>query len=146
MGYTHPMLSHRLKAARVNAGFTQDALAKSLGISQAHISQIERGDRLPSMDAAIQLAAALGVDVGWLLGEPPGGSQGQNRTDARQAILSDNKASPGLREFAEDEALVTALKVLPAEWHMLHTLDFQNPPNKTGYLSLLLHIRAICPK
>ena len=62
-------LGDRLKAARSAAEMTQEALATRSGLSKPYISMIEggsRGERL-SFDAATRLAAALNVDVAWLM-------------------------------------------------------------------------------
>ena len=124
-------------------GLSQQAFAKLCGFSQAHISQMESGDRLPSMETARTLAAALKVDLGWLIGEPDPGDVNQYRADPRAAIQADYQAAPGLRELARDEALAECLRITPAEWLCLRSIDFPSPPTRSGYLSLLLHIRDV---
>jgi transcriptional regulator with XRE-family HTH domain len=54
---------------RAARGLTLDQLAKRAGLSTAHLSRIESGDRQPSLGALISLSRALGVSVGALLGE-----------------------------------------------------------------------------
>lgn len=137
------MISNRLKSARTAAGLSQQALSKATGYSQAHISQMESGDRLPSMETARTLAMALKVDLGWLVGEPEPGEPFLYRTDPRVAIVADYQAAPGLRELARDEAVATCLQITAAEWLCLRSIAFPSPPSRAGYLSLLLHIRAI---
>lgn len=80
------MISNRLKSARLALGWSQQALSKATGYSQTHISQMESGDRLPSMETARTLATALKVDLGWLVGEPDPGDVKQYRADPRAAI------------------------------------------------------------
>lgn len=137
------MISNRLKAARTAAGLSQSALSRATGFSQAHISQMESGDRLPSMETARTLATALKVDLGWLVGEPNPGDAKQYRADPRAAILTDYQAAPGLRELASDEALTRCLSIQPDEWLCLRSIQFAQPPARQGYLSLLLHIRDV---
>lgn len=48
-------------------GATQVQRSKSLGISQAMLSQILAGDRLVSMDKAITFATVLDVRLEWLM-------------------------------------------------------------------------------
>lgn len=125
------------------AGLSQQALSKATGYSQAHISQMESGDRLPSMETARTLATALKVDLGWLIGEANPGDVNDYRADPRAAIQADYQAAPGLRELAKDEAVTSCLNVQPDEWLCLRSIAFSSPPTAKGYLSLLLHIRDV---
>jgi len=54
----------RLSALRDAAGLSLKDLAKRSGITQSHISQIERGKRDPQLTTLRALAAALKVRVG----------------------------------------------------------------------------------
>lgn len=137
------MISNRLKSARLALGWSQQALSKATGYSQTHISQMESGDRLPSMETARTLATALKVDLGWLVGEPDPGDVKQYRADPRAAILTDYQAAPGLRELARDEAVAACLQITADEWLCLRSISFPSPPTRSGYLSLLLHIRDV---
>lgn len=56
-----------LIALRVMAGFSQAELARRSGVSQGHLSQIERGDRNASPRTIKRLASGLGVPIGALL-------------------------------------------------------------------------------
>lgn len=47
-------------AARNNAGFTQKQLAKKSGLTQANISNIEKGVNLPTIDSLKKIADATG--------------------------------------------------------------------------------------
>ncbi len=65
-------LGRRLQAARVAAGFTQQALCQQAGLSYSTLTKIERGAiRAPSIFTIQSIASALGVDLGELLGQPP---------------------------------------------------------------------------
>jgi quercetin dioxygenase-like cupin family protein len=57
---------------RSAAGLTLEQLAERSGLSIAHLSRIESGDRQPSLGALISLARALGVSTAALLGEEGG--------------------------------------------------------------------------
>jgi FMN phosphatase YigB (HAD superfamily)/DNA-binding XRE family transcriptional regulator len=64
-------LGHRLQAARVAAGFTQQALCQQAGLSYSTLTKIERGAiKAPSIFTIQSIAAALGIDLGELLGQP----------------------------------------------------------------------------
>jgi DNA-binding XRE family transcriptional regulator len=57
-----------LQAARVNAGLTQEGLARSAGLGDGtHVGKIERGANAAPVTVA-KLAAALGVDAAALRG------------------------------------------------------------------------------
>ena len=66
-------LGSRLQEIREDQGVTQTELAARVRTSQSTISQIEAGDRNPSYRMLVKLAAALGVTVGYVLGEDPVG-------------------------------------------------------------------------
>jgi transcriptional regulator with XRE-family HTH domain len=67
-------LGDRLRAAREACGLTLDQLAASVGVSKAHLSRLESGDRQPSVGILVEVAAALGTRVGVLLGEDVAGA------------------------------------------------------------------------
>lgn len=54
-----------LRTARVSSGITQQRLARRAGVSQALVSLIERGRRVPSLHVANRLATACGCQL-WL--------------------------------------------------------------------------------
>jgi DNA-binding XRE family transcriptional regulator len=53
-------------AARKHRGCTQADLARVLGVSQGHLSDIERGRRQLTAAQRDQVAAHTGVEAGWL--------------------------------------------------------------------------------
>jgi len=59
----------QVRAERLRRGLTLDALAAAAGISRASLSNLERGEHSPSLTAATNVARALGVSLGNLLGE-----------------------------------------------------------------------------
>jgi DNA-binding XRE family transcriptional regulator len=52
-----------LKAARVNAGFTQKEAAKQLGISKSTLASYEMYRTIPSIDVAHKIAELYGLSV-----------------------------------------------------------------------------------
>ena len=62
-------LGSRIQEIREDQHLTQTELAARVRTSQSTISQIEAGDRNPSYRMLVKLAAALGVTVGYVLGE-----------------------------------------------------------------------------
>lgn len=53
----------QLKAARVNAGFTQDYVCKALKISKTTITNYERYRTKPDIDMAKKLADLYGMNI-----------------------------------------------------------------------------------
>ncbi len=58
-----------IEIERTKAGLTQGDLAQLSGVSQPHISSIEKGNWSPKLNTIMLIAEALGVDVNALL--PP---------------------------------------------------------------------------
>jgi transcriptional regulator with XRE-family HTH domain len=58
-----------LRACRMRALFTQEALAARASLHRTEIGLLERGARVPRIDTLLHLAAALAVEPGELLGE-----------------------------------------------------------------------------
>ena len=61
-------LPEKMKLARKNAGYTQKQVAALTGISQAIISNIENGNREPSIENLGILIDFYEVSADWILG------------------------------------------------------------------------------
>ena len=58
---------HPLTQARKRQGWTRQALAKRVGVSESTISRIESRERVPSIEVLTELASVLGwPDAEWL--------------------------------------------------------------------------------
>ena len=62
-------LGERVRGLRRARGLTQEALARSLGLSVAYVSLIERGGRNPPVTTVVAIARALGVSPREMLAE-----------------------------------------------------------------------------
>lgn len=62
-------LRQLLTEARQNAGLTQVALAKKLGRPQSFVSKFERGERRLDVIEFLDVAHALSIDPGRIIGE-----------------------------------------------------------------------------
>ena len=62
-------LGERVRGLRRTRGLTQEALARSLGLSVAYVSLIERGGRNPPVTTVVAIARALGVSPREMLAE-----------------------------------------------------------------------------
>lgn len=60
-------IGKRVRARRESLGLTQNELAGELGVTHQHISRIEGGHAVPSLDLLVGLAAKLGTTADWLL-------------------------------------------------------------------------------
>lgn len=68
MGKRKPTIGDRLRAARVERGWSQSDLARAAGCSVSRVSQIERGLVQYGAGALHRMAQALGVSVDELRG------------------------------------------------------------------------------
>ncbi|WP_333773234.1 helix-turn-helix domain-containing protein [Streptomyces sp. IBSBF 3136] len=64
-----PAVAPQLRALRRRAGLTLEAAARSAGLSPAHLSRLETGQRQPSLPMLLALARTYGTTVSELLGE-----------------------------------------------------------------------------
>jgi transcriptional regulator with XRE-family HTH domain len=56
-------MGRHLRELRVDAGVSQSALARASGVDDGHISRIEAGTAMPSLDALLSIGLALGSDL-----------------------------------------------------------------------------------
>ena len=65
------MTGHRvaMEKARRNAGYSQEALAKKVGLSRQSINTIETGSGRPSLRNAMRISKVLGHSVEDLFGD-----------------------------------------------------------------------------
>jgi transcriptional regulator with XRE-family HTH domain len=59
-----------IRSYRLRRNLTLAQLSELSGISAGHISRLENGERTPTVRLLLQLARALGVSLGALVGEP----------------------------------------------------------------------------
>ncbi|MDX3760988.1 helix-turn-helix domain-containing protein [Streptomyces mirabilis] len=66
---TLPAVAPQLRALRRRASLTLEAAARAAGLSAAHLSRLETGQRQPSLPMLLALARIYGTTVSELLGE-----------------------------------------------------------------------------
>ena len=66
-----PAVAPRLRELRRESGLTLEAAAARVGLSPAHLSRLETGQRQPSLPMLLALARAYATTVSQLLGETP---------------------------------------------------------------------------
>lgn len=68
------MLGSLLRHARKAQGLTLEAVADAVGVTHPHLSKIERGHAVPSLDLVVRLAELLKLQAAEL-GEALGGAR-----------------------------------------------------------------------
>ncbi|HZF92097.1 helix-turn-helix transcriptional regulator [Streptomyces sp.] len=53
----------RIRAVRLNANLTQEAVALAAGVDRPSVVRIEQGQQSPTLDTLIRLADAIGVPL-----------------------------------------------------------------------------------
>jgi transcriptional regulator with XRE-family HTH domain len=66
-GTKRPMINEALALARMYWGYSQIEIAQKLGVSQAMVSEIERGSKAVTLDMLDRYSLALGVRKSQLL-------------------------------------------------------------------------------
>lgn len=56
------------RTLRIKAGYTQDSLAETLGISRSAVSMYENGNREPDLETLERIADLFHVDMDYLVG------------------------------------------------------------------------------
>jgi len=91
------MNGQQLREARLREGWTQERAAERLAVTQAYLSMVERGDRIPHVETLLSLAKALGIAVSQLLvdAEEPRESSGQPPDLQLMTYLETLRLTPG---------------------------------------------------
>lgn len=71
-------IANKIIELRESVGWSQSELARQAEVTSAAISQIEKGDRMPSLIVIRKLADALNVSVSELTGDSPISSKSIN--------------------------------------------------------------------
>jgi transcriptional regulator with XRE-family HTH domain len=71
VGKLRDVLARKLRALRLEQGFSQEAFADVCSLHRTYIGSIERAERNVSLDNLERIANALGIRVSELLAETP---------------------------------------------------------------------------
>lgn len=66
----YKLVGKRVRAERLSANLTMEALAERAGISPGFIAHIERGQKFPTIRTIERIAQALNLDISELISEP----------------------------------------------------------------------------
>ena len=95
-------IGKRIKAARKACNITQECLAEKAGLSPTYIGQIERGERVPTLQSFFQLIEALDVNIADIIrGEETTGHRHDEITSGINRVVFDEKKREFLREVSE---------------------------------------------
>jgi len=86
-------MSAMLRAHRLSAGMTLEALADRVGVTKSYLSKVERGKSSPSIAIALRIAEALSVDAADIFGTPDA-DRSETVTVERAAQRIDPGSSP----------------------------------------------------
>ena len=109
MPYKSEDLTGQLRIARHAAGISQRALSARSGLTQAHISQIERGTLEPRLSSLIDMARALDLELVLVPRKLVPAVNGILHA-APERDLSPENGQAVLREIARGERLAAKLK------------------------------------
>ncbi len=86
-------LAATLRAFRNSRAMTLAQVSALSGISIAHLSRLENGERSPSVKVLLQLSRALGISMGELAGEAPAAGEAHisRRADRPEISLGDGR-------------------------------------------------------
>jgi transcriptional regulator with XRE-family HTH domain len=137
-----------MRSARERVKLTQVEVSARLNVSLSLCGQWERGDREPSLEKFRQVVELYGVSADYLLGlddNPRVADDAEDKASllpsSRDAVLDARSSGLGLRDLADDGELVEALRIEPAEWAALASLEIPGGLTKRGYVSLLMLLR-----
>jgi transcriptional regulator with XRE-family HTH domain len=103
-----------IRAYRLRRNLTLAQLSELSGISIGHLSRLENGTRTPTVRLLLQLARALGVSVGELVGENPEQSALYvSRSADRRTIEADDTSLQSLSDPALRSLQAVELNLLP---------------------------------
>lgn len=104
-------IAHCIRTLRKASGISQERLAEAAGIGPEHLSKIETGARMPSLEALANIAAALGVPAATLLG-------GTDRADysdrAGRLAVALSRLTEDDADFVESEVLTWVARLREA--------------------------------
>jgi transcriptional regulator with XRE-family HTH domain len=101
-----------LRDARETAGISQRALSTRSGLTQSHISQIERGTLEPGLATLIDLARALDLELVLVPKRLLPAVNGLLHNTQAERDLSPESGNAALRDIARGERLVAKQKAL----------------------------------
>lgn len=113
-------LANNLKKLRKAKGLSQADLASEIGAHLTHVSRVETGKYIPSLEFVAKAAKALGITIDFLLSETEDGSQ-EIRIEDKD--LADRLRLMETLEEREREALFTFIDTMLTKQRMKRVLE-----------------------
>lgn len=132
-----------IKAARMDAGFTQEQLARKIkGVSQADIGRYERGEDEPTQQVVKDIAKACGVTQKSLLDAMPksktsSGKTGKTSGSASGKTGKTGKTSSSSGKTGTSSANTVSLRVTSTEKRLVELYRAADSDTKKKALALL---------
>lgn len=104
MAVDYEKLGFRIKSLRGKRGYSQEAFASTILTSRNHLSQIEIGQKYPSLELLVEIANALEVSTDDLLGDSLTHSSAPFGTELHKLLLDCNQS--------EEEVLIDLVKYM----------------------------------
>ena len=127
-GSFSPWGEHLRRLIKQSRHPTRKAFCQSVNITETSLHYWERGERLPSLSAAVKVAEGLGISLGELIGGPELGISSDAVTKGNSgnlpATLAKFLISPEGRTVSE------------IEFELLKKMPFSTPTEKTYRLAL----------
>lgn len=92
-------LGERIREARLKKGYTQQALAQIADIGTVYLGEIERGQKMPSLNSFMKMIQALDVSADYILRDELPSGQVYVYDEMTQKLKT---LSPKQRKGAED--------------------------------------------
>lgn len=116
-----------------------------LGVTQAFMSTVERGEKRPNVEMLRKIARALDVSETYLIGDTPERVPSESRRGmSSEQILADDAAPPGLLDLIRTTAASELLSITDSELVALRSVDMPCTATRDGYIQVLLAIRSAC--
>lgn len=86
-GRTGERFGQRVRSRRTNRNMTLQALARASGVSVSMLSQVERGERVPTLPVALRIAEGLQCHLSEILDEPVASPRGVVHRDRAAGMV-----------------------------------------------------------
>lgn len=84
MRFNRTTYGEKIKQLRINKGLTQEQLAEKMNVTGTYIVKIENGQRIGSVELAVELVSCFGVSLDYLLL----GAETRSRKQAIQSVIA----------------------------------------------------------
>ncbi|MEW4370979.1 helix-turn-helix domain-containing protein [Paenibacillus kandeliae] len=102
----YELLGKRIREERKRLNLTQEKLAERIDLSEAYIGQIERGERILSLDTLLKITDQFGVTVDYLINNSLDSNDDQFLNQLKKIMID--------RSIKEKKMILDVLRVMLA--------------------------------